>query len=65
MPECGLELITEIMQVGHDGDWHPVTLFDQTRQKKVRGHSVKDFKSILTERIKQHIDNQRDRYPAF
>jgi hypothetical protein len=66
MPDRDPELTFEkIVQVAHDGDWHPVTLFDHTRQKRIRGHSIKDFKSTLTERLKQHIANQRDRSPCL
>ena len=51
----------ERLQVGDNGEWQAVTTFDQMRHKRIRGHSTADFKNILTQRLKQHIDNQRER----
>jgi hypothetical protein len=48
------------LQVGEDGDWQKVLKDDQIRQKRIRGHSIADFKAVLAQRLKQHFSNQRD-----
>ena len=50
----------EILQVNVSGDWQKVLKDDQARQKRIRGHSIVDFKTTLTQRIKQHVANQRE-----
>lgn len=50
----------EILQVNVSGDWQKVLKDDQARQKRIRGHSIVDFKTALTQRIKQHVANQRE-----
>lgn len=42
------------------GDWQKVLKDDHARQKLIRGHSIADFKTVLTQRLKQHIANQRE-----
>jgi hypothetical protein len=37
-----------------------VTIYDKDRQKRIRRHSVNDFKLFLSQRLKHHVANQRE-----